>query len=224
MPARSGTIHGAPVRCGRLGGRGIGMERPAVRHSGRDGARPSRERRGRAVHPSLAAVSRCTSGQALVELVFVALMMMVLVFGLIDFSRAIYDRQILINLSREGSNLASRGTGSTTDQIISNAITAIVSSANPLTITGNGRVIISVVVYSNGEFFVTNQQSQGGISATSKVLNGTGPGAVMPNTNPPLTNQTVYVTEVYYNFVPVTPVGGLVNLTLPTQLYDVAYF
>jgi len=175
-------------------------------------------------HSGLVRRGSSRSGQAFVELVFVALMMMVLVFGLIDFSRAIYERQILTNLTREGSNLASRGTGSTTDQVISNAITAIVSSANPLTINPNGRIIISVVVYSNGEFFVTNQQSQGGISATSKVLNGTGPGAVMPNTNPPLTNQTVYVTEVYYNFVPVTPVGGLVNLTLPTQLYDVAYF
>jgi len=151
-------------------------------------------------------------------------MLIVLVFALIDICRAIYQRQIIANLSREGSNLASRGTGSTTDEVLSNAISAIVSSAYPLSINSDGRIIISAVVYSNGQFVVTSQQAQGGLSAISKVHNGTGSGAVMPKTSPPLTNQPVFVTEVFYSFVPATPVGKLLNLTLPSTLYDVAYF
>jgi Flp pilus assembly protein TadG len=51
---------------------------------------------------------RAQSGQALVEFAFIALIMLVLAFGLIDLSRAIYQKQIMTNLTREGSNLAAR--------------------------------------------------------------------------------------------------------------------
>ena len=38
-------------------------------------------------------------------------------------------------------------------------------------------------------------------------------------------NQTVYVTEVFYNFQAITPIGNFLSKTfLPSQLYDVAYF
>jgi Flp pilus assembly protein TadG len=160
----------------------------------------------------------------LAELAFVALMLILLVFCLIDFCRAIYQSQIIVNLTREGSNLASRGTGSTTDEVLSNAVSAIVSSAYPLNINTDGRIIISAVVYSNGLFVVTSQQAQGSLPVISRVHNGIGSGAVMPKTSPPLTNQPVYVTEVYYSFVPATPVGKLLYFALPSTLYDVAYF
>ena len=52
------------------------------------------------------------SGQALVEISVVLLMLVVFVFAIIDYSRAIYDTQVIKNLSGEGSSLASRGTGS----------------------------------------------------------------------------------------------------------------
>jgi Flp pilus assembly protein TadG len=43
------------------------------------------------------------SGQALVEFALSATMMLVLVFGLVDFSRAIYIAQVIANLTGEGS-------------------------------------------------------------------------------------------------------------------------
>ena len=51
-------------------------------------------------------------GSALVEFAVVAIIMLILVFGLIDFSRAIYDQQVIINLTGEGCSMSSRGTNS----------------------------------------------------------------------------------------------------------------
>jgi Flp pilus assembly protein TadG len=164
------------------------------------------------------------AGQALIEFSFVAIMLMVLMFGIIDICRAIYARQIITNLTREGSNLASRSTS------LPDTLTAIAASASPLDLANNGRIIISVVTNSAGSAIVANQVTSGAITANagSKV----GPGgsnsvANMPPTTPlqlPQPNQTVYVTEIYYSFHTITPVGKFLKLALPTRLYDVAYF
>jgi Flp pilus assembly protein TadG len=168
---------------------------------------------------------RDRSGQALVEFMFVASILLLLLFGLIDFCRALSVRQVIINLTREGSNLASRGTD------INVAADAVVASAAPLDIdTPSGKVIITAVINVNGDFIVTNQVSRGQLSATSKI----GPGGIgstvstnfIPSTpvTIPKPNKIVYVTEVFYSFQAVTPIGDFLNFTLPSPLYDVAYF
>src|ERR1700675_3378723 len=106
---------------------------------------------------------RDQSGQALVEFMFVGFILLFMLFGMIDFCRAISTRQVLINLSRESANLAARGSGSTTDATISNAIAAVIAGANPLDITAHGRVFITAVYNSNGTLKVTNQISEGGL-------------------------------------------------------------
>jgi Flp pilus assembly protein TadG len=182
------------------------------------------------------------SGQALVEFMFVAFILLFLLFGMIDFCRAISMRQVLINLSREGANEAARGFGDTVDATISNAIAAVIAGDNPLDLTStNGLIIISAVSNINGTFRITNQLKKGGLTQSSKIglLNATGNGAagsgvtmpflVSAQGTIPQSNQTTFVAEVYYNFKPVTSlggalVGGLRGFSVTNQFYDVAYF
>jgi Flp pilus assembly protein TadG len=181
------------------------------------------------------------SGQALVEFMFVGFILLFLLFGMIDFCRAISMRQVLINLSREGANQAARGFGDTVDGTISNAISAVIAGDNPLDITVNGQIIISAVKNINGTFRITNQITEGKLTQPSKIgkLNATGSGAagsgvtmpflVSAQGTIPQSNQTAYVAEVYYNFKPVTSLGGVLmggvrGFSVTNQFYDVAYF
>src|ERR1039458_4808607 len=104
---------------------------------------------------------RGEGGQALIEFTLVALLLIVLIFGAIDFCRAIYMRQLLINLSRETANLEARGVGSTTAEIMTNALNAAIQEASPLTLNStNGMVIVTAVTnYTRSEEHTSELQS-----------------------------------------------------------------
>jgi TadE-like protein len=160
------------------------------------------------------------AGQALVEFSLVGFLLFVLVFGLIDFSRAIYDQQVMKALTREGSNLASRGTD------LNSSATSVITGATPLNINTSGRVIITSVANQGGFYKITGQVSAGGIPASSRIGTGVGNPATLPPAAAPILqlNQTIFVTEVFYQYQPVTPIGKLMKANLPATLYDVAYF
>jgi Flp pilus assembly protein TadG len=164
---------------------------------------------------------RGRSGQALIEFVFIGVFMLLLVFGLVDFGRALLIRQILSGVSREGANLASRGTS------LADTITAVNTSAAPLSLATNGYVIVTAVYRApNGSLTVTAQQRSGGIAQSSSVGNVVGGPAVLPPTavEIPPRGRTLYVVEVFHRYTPVTPLGRLLGVSLPTVLRDVAYF
>ena len=181
-------------------------------------------------------MGRNQSGQALVEFMLVGFIVLFLLFGMIDFCRSISTRQVIINLSREGANMAARGSvASSTDEAISNAIAGVIAGASPLNINSNGQVIISAVYNTGKNYVITNQISEGKLTLPSKigVLNGT---ATMPSVGAattvnaiPQSNQTTFVAEIYYNFKAATSlgnvlIGNLKGFTVTNQLYDAAYF
>ena len=159
------------------------------------------------------------SGQALVEFALSATLMLTLVFGLVDFSRAIYIAQVIANLTGEGSSMASRGT------TLSDTATSVVAASTSLNLSTSGQVIVSSVFNNNNRIQLTGQVSQGGIGAISKIGSVIGGTAILPATVVPQVNQTVFVTEVFYKYKPITPIGNfLTGTVLPSQLYDVAYY
>ncbi len=175
------------------------------------------------------------SGQALVELSLVLVILCVLVFGIIDCSRAIYDVEVMTNLAGEGSSMASRGVSP------AKTVAAVVTYAgHNLSMSTKGCVIVTAVTCSANpcsggapSLQVTAQASQCGIAASSKVgcLKGQGScgssNATLPS-NAALAlqlNQSLYVTEVFYSYSTITPIAMFLgNNVLPGQLYRAAYY
>jgi len=175
------------------------------------------------------------SGQTLVELSLVLVMLCVFVFGIIDFSRAIYDIEVMKNLAGEGSSMARRGVSP------ANTATAVATYAGKdLSMSTKGCVIVTAVTCTTNpcsggttKLQVTAQASQCEIAATSNVGCLKGQGSCSSSTatlpaNAALAlqlNQSLYVTEVFYSYSAITPIVNLLGSSvLPGQLYSVAYY
>jgi Flp pilus assembly protein TadG len=173
---------------------------------------------------------RSENGQALVEFSLITVALLVLIFGAIDFGRAIYLRQVMINLSRETANLEARGSGSTTQDIMTNALNAAIQEGLP-TLNLNsvtGMVIVTAVTNFGAGFRVSQQYIAGTLAGAASIAgpNGSNTTAHLPSTAASIlpANRTVYVAEIYYEFFPITPVGNFIKVVLPKKFYDAAYF
>ena len=160
------------------------------------------------------------SGQAAVEFAMVVTLALVILFAIIDFGRALNYMQVMVGLTRQGSNLASRGTS------LAKSAAAVVGGSSPLNLGSNGEVIVTSVATLNRVNVITGQASQGGIPCTSKIGQGVGkPATVPPATATMLQNgQTIFITEVCYSYKPITPLGNFVKMIMPSRLYEAAYF
>jgi len=177
------------------------------------------------------AAKKDDSGQALVEMAVLLSLLAIFVFGTFDFGRAVYDGEVITNLSGEGSSLASRGA------TLPNAITAVVSDSD-LNMASAGCVIMTSVTTgaTAGSYVISGQAtSTPCVSGSSRIgcypvsPTCTGRATIPSQVQTILStvpNSTVYVTEVFFAFTPASPIGGFLNNTnvLPTQLYSAAYF
>lgn len=159
------------------------------------------------------------SGQSLLEFALCASVLFIILFGVIDVSRALFVGQVIVNLTGEGCALASRGTS------LSDTATAVMNASAPLSFTTNGRVIVSSVYNNSTALKLTGQSALGGLAATSRIGGSIGATVTLPTDATPQPGQTVFITEVFYTYHSITPVGSFLNATIvPSQLYDVGYY
>jgi TadE-like protein len=168
------------------------------------------------------------SGQALLEVAISASMLFLLVFGVIDVSRALYYQQVIKTLTGEGSSMASRS-NVPLSQI---AQTVVNDAGSNLNLSTKGCVVVTSVLNTGTgahPLQVSGQASLGTCTGLSSKIGCYPPPSACGTATLPSeavaalgVNQSLYVTEIYYSYSPVTPFAG--GKLLPTQLYDAAYY
>ena len=166
------------------------------------------------------------NGQALLELALVLPLLVLLVLGVFDFSRAILAKNIITNVSREGASLASRSSIPPEDIMNSLAYTALPLDMNDrgmmyiTKITGvkHGNRIDPTIINATDQFRWKNKTSP-----PSKIGMPSGANTIANNLGSLTLNEddTVYVVEVFYNYKSIFSTG---KLLLPKQLYTMSIF
>ena len=172
-----------------------------------------------ATRRSAAPARHATRGGAVVELAISALFLLLMVFGVVDFGRALLLRHAITSMSREAANLESRGTPMAT------TLQATIETSGAANLGRNGWVILTAVQRDQrGRLSIVQQLSGGGVPQTSRVGTMGLPDVRLPNDGVPLRGQTLHVAEIFVRLEPVTPVGNFLGSNYPSLLYDVAYF
>lgn len=164
---------------------------------------------------------RSGRGVVAVEFAIILPVLLVLMLAIVELGRAILMRQVLVNLSREAANLASRGTA------FDDAIEAVQISSAPLDLAADGYVIVTEVFRNaGGNVTIRRREAAGAFPQASRIGAAIGGPATLPATAvpiPPL-NQSAVVAEVFYRNQQITPLANLIELTIGPVYYDVAFF
>lgn len=191
--------------------------------------------------PFIAPPRQFSSGAAAVEFALILIMLMMLAFPVIDYARAIQANTILINITREGANQASRGSALSpvTSQTIMNSLAA---TAPPLNMARNGMLFITQIIGRNEGGVVRNVvlrqyrwANGGSFDQDSKVWtcpSYAGDGSCMPSGAPTADvlrdklgdGDVAYVVEAFYKFDPLLTAGDFGVAALPKNLYAITIF
>ena len=149
-------------------------------------------------------------GQALIEMALTLMLLVILMMGVYDYSRAIHAQSIITNMSREGANLIARANQNLSGDEATdfrNVLDLIGKTAQPLDMVNKGMMYIYKVERLNG----TNRTTSlgwNGSALSSKPSAALGLGGIALSEG-----QTVYGVEVYYRYTSVF-LGNAYNPTL----------
>jgi hypothetical protein len=172
-------------------------------------------------------------GIAALELALILPILLVLVFGIIDFGRLIRARLIITNVSREGGSMASRSVSSPNDVL--NILTMLQASGTPLDLNGSGRIYVSKIKAGTSittpdpSIDTSLSKSRGSLGYPSRI--GGGPPLGLSEAlyqhlefeGPPQNTSDiaeVWVVEVYYKYKPITPLPNFITGILVTLGID----
>jgi hypothetical protein len=157
------------------------------------------------------------AGTATVETAIAGGILLVLALGIVEFGSAYSAAHTLSGLSREGANLAARGTS------LAESVAITIENGSDVGLAARGGAIASRIVVEDGSIVIDEQVASGGYTGQSRVADS---GEEVPEAGAWGLNegQIVYVMEVFYDYAAVTPFAVLTGVVVPEELYERGIF
>lgn len=143
--------------------------------------------------------------------------LLMMVMGIVEFGNAFSAAHTLTSLSREGANLAARGTS------LNESVNVVLTNGTSLQLSSKGGAIATRLVVQGGTPQVAAQVASSGYAGASQ-LGNVGAAAQGVDTWGLVDGQSIYVMELFYNYDQITPFGNLVQFAIPGLLYERAVF
>lgn len=173
---------------------------------------------------SLAAILRARlasfqkrEGQAMVEAALVIPILLVLLLGLIESGNGLAIKHKLAVLSREGANIAARGT------TLEETLNVVMTGGDEIQLSEHGGAIVSRIVVADGDPVIDAQATISGFEGESRL--GSTDETVLPLNGVALVEgQVFHAVEIIYDYEPMTPLGRLLPSALTDKVYERAFF
>lgn len=182
-----------------------------------DRGRPTRPTRSTRPARLADRLRRDQRGQDLVELVIVLPVLLLIVFGVLEFGHMIDIRHGLSGLMREGANIASRG------EPIADVLQITMDNGASYDLASRGGSVVSELRIEDGEPIVRDQVASSGFASRS-VMGVVGDTADVLTAVPLSEGTRFYVVEVFYAYRALTPLSTIAGGLVPDTIYDRAIF
>ncbi len=170
---------------------------------------------------------RGSRGQALSELAIIFPLLLVFIFGAVEFANLMMVALRTTGLSREVTNAGFRDCafldGTAADTCLENVANKVLSGAQLLLTNFNSRGTIIATIYKKDPgppaqpTTLVKQKIKG--SAASHYSAGTVDQSIMTN------QQRIVIGEVVYKYIPITVIQKFLTLLqIPTELYEVTIY
>lgn len=160
---------------------------------------------------------RCRRGQALAEAALVVPILLLILLGLIESGHGLVIKHKMVVLSREGANIASRGSS------LEETLEVVMSQGGEIALTHYGGAVVSRISVIEGTPIVEARVSYPGFENASRL--GQLDSVAAPLVELSLSEgQVLYAVEILYNYQALTPVGALLPEGWAEGVYERAIF
>jgi hypothetical protein len=156
-------------------------------------------------------------GAELVELVIVLPFLLIMSFGILELGNALDKAHGMSTLSREGANIAVRGTA------LDAVLAVTMSNGVSIGLDVRGGTIVSRILVEGGIPTLKEQVATSGYDGLSRV--GMVDSSVAQYAGAGLVDgQQLFAVEIFYDHQKVTPLSRVLGPIIPDTMYDVSIF
>jgi hypothetical protein len=153
----------------------------------------------------------------MVEAALMTPIILLLLLGLIESGNGLAIKHKMAVLSREGANIAARGT------TLEETLNVVMAGGHEIQLAEHGGVIVSRIVVTDGEPVVDAQLTVAGFEEESR-LGSTNETADLLTGLALVEGQVLHAVEIIFDYEPMTPLAGLFPSALTDKIYERAFF